>query len=328
MISSARQRVNGPGELVQAVPYLLGFHPAASLVLVGLAEGMLVVTARVDLADADVACVAHTVAAMRDGGTEQIVAVLYPAAGEDGWRAVAGFVPGLVAAHGCTVVDVLQVHDGRWRSLGCDAAGCCSPGGQPVPQEPSAFATAATVAGVVALEDRAAVDRQLAPLPDVRRAELAPLIDAAENEQHGAVLHGHGRSWCRSVKRAIFAAARAADHPANEGVDDATAARFAAALADTAVRDAVWMAVDDGRLDGRRLWRDLARRVPAPYDAPPLFLFGWATWRDGDGALAGMAAQRAVDSDPTYSAADLLLAALTRGVDPRRLPRLRLPRSA
>jgi hypothetical protein len=88
------------------------------------------------------------------------------------------------------------------------------------------------------------------------------------------------------------------------------------------------MAVDDGRLDGRALWRDLGRRLPSPYDASPLFLFGWAAWRAGDGALAGIAAERAIASDPGYSAADLLLAALARGVDPRRLPRLRLPRSA
>ena len=67
----------------------------------------------------------------------------------------------------------------------------------------------------------------------------------------------------------------------------------------------------------------MARRLPGPYDAAPLFLFGWASWRAGNGALAGIAAERAVTSDPAYSAADLLLAALSRGLDPRRLPRLR-----
>jgi hypothetical protein len=44
-------RVRGPGDLLQAVPYLLGFHPHASLVLIGLADGHLVVTVRIDLAD-------------------------------------------------------------------------------------------------------------------------------------------------------------------------------------------------------------------------------------------------------------------------------------
>jgi hypothetical protein len=100
------------------------------------------------------------------------------------------------------------------------------------------------------------------------------------------------------------------------------------ALAKTAVRDAVWVAIDNGRLDGRALWRDLGRRLPSPYDAPPLFLYGWAAWRAGDGASAGIAAERAVLSDSTYVAADLLLAAVAYGVSPHGMRRLRLSRPA
>jgi hypothetical protein len=68
--------------------------------------------------------------------------------------------------------------------------------------------------------------------------------------------------------------------------------------------------------------------LPSPYDAPPLFLFGWAAWRSGDGTLAGIAAERAVASDPNYSLADLLLAALSHGLDPRRFRKLRLAATA
>jgi hypothetical protein len=75
------------------------------------------------------------------------------------------------------------------------------------------------------------------------------------------------------------------------------------------------------------LWRELGRRLPSPYDAPALFLFGWSAWRAGDGASAGIAADRAVASDPDYSAADLLRAAISSGVDPRQMPRLRMPRT-
>jgi hypothetical protein len=105
-------------------------------------------------------------------------------------------------------------------------------------------------------------------------------------------------------------------------------ARLAAGLADIAVRDSVWLAVDQRRLDGRALWRELARRAPEPYDAAALFLFGWAEWRAGNGVLAGIAAERALASDPGYTAAELLLGALRQGLDPRRTPRLRMPKSA
>ncbi len=197
-----------------------------------------------------------------------------------------------------------------------------------MPGAPSAFAAAATVDGRVALADRSALERLLDPLPDQRRAALESELRECERRSVEATLAGTDARLDRSLKREVFAAARACAAPAWPGVDDATAARFGVALSRLAVRDPVWMAMDDGRLDGRPLWRELARRLPSPYDAAPLFLFGWATWRSGDGALAGIAAERAVASDPGYTAADLLLAALSHGVDPRRLPRLRLARSA
>jgi Domain of unknown function (DUF4192) len=83
-----------------------------------------------------------------------------------------------------------------------------------------------------------------------------------------------------------------------------------------------WMALDDDRLDGIELWVNLARRLPSPYNAAPLFLAAWRAWRDGNGALAGIAAEQALASDPGYGAAGLLLAALTRSIDPRTLPKL------
>jgi hypothetical protein len=106
-------------------------------------------------------------------------------------------------------------------------------------------------------------------------------------------------------------------------VDEGHLIRFGAALSTIEVRDACWLAVEAGRMDGEDLWRELSRRLPAPYDAAPLFLFGWQRWRNGDGVLAGIAARRALDSDAGYTAADLLHLAVTDGLDPFRTPRLR-----
>ncbi len=333
------QRIVGPAELVQAVPYLLGFHPSRSMVLVGLAEGLLVVTARVDLADALVGGVLpDTIAAMHRGGTRELVAAVYDEPVADmpvdafdprpGRLDLADRVEDAAAVIGCRVRDVLLVIGDRWWSLTCGVPSCCPPGGEPVLVEPSAFAAAATVDGRVALVDRSALERLLDPLPEPERAALEPALQDCERQSVQAVLTGADARHDRSLKRAVFTAARACAAHDWPGVDDASSARFAVGLSRLAVRDPVWIAIDDGRLDGRPLWRELARRLPSPYDAAPLFLFGWATWRSGDGALAGIAAERAVASDPGYTAADLLLAALAQGVDPRRLPRLRLSRSA
>jgi hypothetical protein len=106
---------------------------------------------------------------------------------------------------------------------------------------------------------------------------------------------------------------------------DEQVARFAVALTDLAVRDAVWLAIDEGSVDASALMGELHSRLPAPYDAAPLFLFGWAQWRAGNGTLAMMAAERALQSDAGYSAALLLLTAVQRGLDPRSTPTLSQP---
>lgn len=319
-------RLSGPGELLQAVPYLLGFHPAQSLVLVGLDEGAVTVTARLDLPDAGTPGVLeHTLAALRHGGSTSILGAVYCDAADaaDYWPELPEALDRAAGEAGCDVLDVLLVGDGRWWSLRCRSEECCPPEGRPLPTAPSAFAAAATYSGVVALPDRAALAAVLDPLPADERERLDSAIAEQEHAAVRAALAGDGGRHERSVKRALFAAARDSDEANWPGLPEVDAARFGAALAALPVRDAVWVAVDDGRLDGRPLWRDLARRLPGPYDAPPLLLFGWAAWRAGDGTSAGIAADRAIGSDPDYTAAYLLRAAVANALDPRQFPKLR-----
>jgi hypothetical protein len=214
----------------------------------------------------------------------------------------------------------------------CEDAACCSPGGQPLAGDSSLAAAAATYAGLVALPSRSDLTAVLDPLPIEQREDLEPLIAHYENTAAAAILDGQSQRHERSVKRALFAAARDSDRALFPGrcgsVRDEEVCRFAVALIETSVRDAVWLAIERRQLDGRSLWREIARRAPQPYDVAPLFLYGWVSWRDGNGTLAAVAAERALASDPGYSAAELLLSAVRHGLDPRRTPRLRLPRPA
>jgi hypothetical protein len=220
---------------------------------------------------------------------------------------------------GLGVVDTLVVTRGRWSSLGCPDTDCCPPEGTPLPATATAFDAAATYAGLVALPSRDALAEMFTPLPG--RMGLAGALEQHHLEQVTAVLDGNKTTYDRSAIRALFGAQRAAEGcqlPSDEQV-----VRFGVALQSYTVRDALWLAADGGRLTGIELWVNLARRLPSPYNAAPLFLAAWTTYRDGNGALAGIAAELAITSDPGYSAADLLLAALSRGVDPRTLPKLR-----
>jgi Domain of unknown function (DUF4192) len=331
-------RVREPGDLIEAIPYLLGFHPRESLVVVGLDDGRVCVTARVDLSElTDAGVLASTVRIMRDSGATHVLAVIYeaPATVVERHalprREVVGALADCVDAAGADLVDALLVVDRRWWSYACDED-CCPPEGREIPGDASPAAAAATYAGLVALSDRDELRAALDPDDDATRALLEPLLVEQEHAVVAAVLSGRPERRQRSVKRAIFAAAREADESLFLGgsgvLSDEQVCRFAVALGETPVRDSLWLAVDQRRLDGRVLWREIARRVPSPYDAAPLFLFGWASWRDGDGVSASIAVERALSSDPGYTAAELLGGALMHGLDPRRTPRLRMPRSA
>ncbi|WP_375502752.1 DUF4192 domain-containing protein [uncultured Jatrophihabitans sp.] len=326
------QRISGPAELLDAIPYLLGFHPTESLVLIGVHAGLLGATARLDLTDTGQPdLVEHTVAALHRGGVDRLVVAVFdhrcepPGAALPSarpWQDAVSAVEDAARRVGSEIAEALLVCRGRWWSYLCDVADCCPSGGRPLAGAPSPYALAATVDGVVALPSRAALARTLEPLPDARRAALEPLIAEAEHASVLAVLEDRLSSHNRELVRELMLAARGSTADGWRPPDDATAARLAAALTALPIRDEVWVAVDSRRLDGRPLWTDLGRRCPAPYDAAPLFLLGWASWRDGSGAIAGMAVERALASDPTYSAADLLLAALDQAVDPRSFPRL------
>jgi Domain of unknown function (DUF4192) len=332
-------KVSSPADLAQVVPYLMGFHPTSSLVIVGLADRRVRVSARVDLAellddDAD-RRLTGTLTAMAGSGVERFVGIVYddealPAGRHDHgtlpWAGIAAMLDAEVGRVGYELDDIALVSGGRIYSYVCHLPACCPPGGRPL-DSASTAAAEATYAGLVALPDRASLAALLDPLVDRQRDALLPALNSAESEAVGALVHDGGRAD-RSAKRALFAAARAADAAAAAlmtslpELTESALVGHAVALQRRQVRDRVWLAVDHGRIDGRGLWRAMARRLPAPFDAPALFLFAWASYREGDGALARIAAERALESDPGYSPADLVLAALSHAIDPHRLPKL------
>jgi hypothetical protein len=79
----------------------------------------------------------------------------------------------------------------------------------------------------------------------------------------------------------------------------------------------------------------VVRRVPQRYVPAPATLLALVAWRTGDGVLADIAAERALEADRTYRLAQLVLHALQHGLpptalderpEPRRRRRRRTPR--
>ena len=320
-------RLGSPADLLAAIPYLVGFHPAESLVLVGLAASRVSVTARLDLVDCGCVELGHALQVLTRAGSDGLLAVVFsemlPAPGGS-WSTAVDALLDLTERQRLRVGPVLLVRDRRfwdYRDAFDDGAG------RPLQGSSSAAAASATYAGLVARPDREALLAVLEQDDELTRRRLDDVLADHEAVAVTAMLNGAGAQHARGIKRAIFAAARQSDETLSirspSARRDHELCRFAVALTDIAVRDAVWVAVDQKRLGGLSLWQEMLRCLPSPYDAAPLFLFGWASWREGDGVLAAEAALRALDSDPGYTAADLLFSAVQNGLDPHRTPRLR-----
>ena len=100
-------------------------------------------------------------------------------------------------------------------------------------------------------------------------------------------------------------------------LDDADAARIALGLHDEQARDelSTW-AIDGHRDELIAFLTDLAQRTPDRDAAPICTVLASAAYQHSDGALAAVALERAVRSDPNYRMAWLLFAMLDRQVDP------------
>ncbi|MCF6745570.1 DUF4192 domain-containing protein [Blastococcus sp. KM273128] len=328
-------RLSDPGEVAAALPQLLGFHPAESVVLVGLggpSGGRVGLTVRGDLPpDGHEAPLARLlVRSLGSDGPAAALAVVVSEApddpGPDGEQAT-GCLPHralvhelvlALAAAGIAARDVLLVRRGRWWSYDCPHACCAPAAGTPLPAGVSALAAAAVCTGQVVAADRAALAGRLDPPPGSGPGMRAACVRAATGRS--ARLREVGapalaeESWA-AVRRAV---ARSRPGTAGEGpLDDDELAGVGWALRDVRVRDrALQLALGADATAAEVLWTECARRVPAPLDAAPATLLAVSAWLRGDGAMAGIALDRALDADPGYTLALLLRKALDACLPP------------
>ncbi|MEU4327434.1 DUF4192 domain-containing protein [Nonomuraea dietziae] len=321
-----------PADILAAVPYIVGFHPTDSLVVIGLAgrvgQGEMRVCARWNLP--------------LQPGTLRPLAALF--ARESITHLVAvGYGPGtsvtpavdevMSVARWCgvTLCEVLRAHQGRYWSYVCDLADCCPPDGTPYDTSVSQIAAEATVQGLVALPDRSTLEDTIAPLPGpVRLSMRRATADAVTAFRAGlAVAPDAGHFAQRFVADGLARVRTAIATSVSGGrVDDREAARLGLDLSVIRVRDEAWTLLDDaGQPAHLALWKDLTRRLEPRFVPPAASLLAMSAWRGGDCVLATIALERALAVNPDYSMANLLMHALQHLLSPKLL-RDRMPSPA
>jgi hypothetical protein len=122
---------------------------------------------------------------------------------------------------------------------------------------------------------------------------------------------------------AVLAAVEAAGPGSVQRLSDRQVARLAWGLRDVDLRDrALALALGRSAAAAEVVWTELTRRAPAPLDAAPATLLAVTAWVRGDGALANVALERALASEPSYTFAGLLRSALDACLHPAEIRRL------
>ncbi|NDU76988.1 DUF4192 family protein, partial [Actinomadura sp. DSM 109109] len=283
-------------DAIAAVPYLLGFHPSHSLVVLGF-QGRSRGTCAIRLDLPAPGAAGHAAAVLSGNGFTRSLLLGYGPPGEVAEAAVP--MRAALDSAGVPVAEAIRVADGRWWSLTCDGP-CCPPEGTPYDISSSAVAARAAFGGHVALADRAELVASVQPLDGPARTAMHRATDRAERRYLARPPSPAEEDLAFVLT--LLRRARAGSSPSDDEV-----AWLGLLLTDLHVRDTTWMrAEEDDPSADIAFWRDIVRRVDPAHAPAPASLLAFAAYASGDGGLANVALQRALDADPAYSMAVIL----------------------
>ncbi|MFD9161113.1 DUF4192 domain-containing protein [Streptomyces sp. NPDC059558] len=348
--------LRSPAELADALPYMLGFHPTDSLVMVAvhgeggrfggrLRVGIPSTPAEWEDTARQVADCLIRGSERRAGKPDGIVVYLCqePAGEEDGrqvmdrLRPLAQRIRLACGALDVPVLEALCLSAGRFWSYVCPDGRCCpAEGTRLAAVGTSVLAATATFAGLQVRGSLKEIEGRLEPLRGAVADEAERALDRAAAALMPRILDGTTReevgaetiALARALMRRMTLAPPVEGGALGDDWDDALlghdeAASLILGLQDREIRDiaAEWME-DEEAAPALRLWRALARRCVGAYAehaAAPLTLAGWVCWSTGDEPTARIAFGLALRADAEYRFAQLLHHACNEGIDPEGL---------
>lgn len=317
--------LRGPDAVIAAIPYLLGFHPQDSLVIVWMQQRRICLTQRADLPAVDdgggLEVDAVAIVATNAKATSAI-AVIY---GEHphtqgGWRSDVydGLVAGMDAAQ-VTLVDALHVHQGRWWSYQCHQQ-CCPPSGRVIDVMVQQEVAAILAAGSEPAASREAVIGLMAPDPQSLE-RVGPLVDAlADGLRARLGVPAELEAWRDEQVKRLLPLLRSDGSEGLATDEDAMGvAEAIIGLSDVRVRDTfLWHLAQCTRVDGILGWLSIAMRAaPAGHVAPIATCTAIGAWLHGDGVRANAALERALADDRAYALGWLVSQSIIHGLPPR-----------
>lgn len=304
--------LTSPHDLLAAVPFLIGYHPSNSLVLVALKADSVGMAMRVDLPSGQTSASYDLLAThfTREDADGAFLVAYIPQDCDTGESVLINASAALMRA-GVDIKESLLVQNNRFRSLICIDPTCCPPEGTPVPEiDSSRIAAEHVIAGhPMPYQSVDQLINSIAALPSSLEPEWLAQVNAFWVESDAEELNDLQRDGATAVIDL------AGEFEAGRGCEDRElAARVIGRMSDIQVRDFALGSHTPESSDWYwQMWRELLVIAPRGFVAPIASVFAALAYERGEGALAQRALDRALADDQKYSLALLLRRVFTAG---------------
>ena len=314
--------LTSPHDLIAAIPFLIGYHPVDSLVVVSIKDNCVGMAMRVDYPDGLPASAYDLLAShlQREGSNGALLVAYVPPTRNDG-EAVLNDLAAALTRIDVAIDESLLIKGGRYRSTICKDSLCCPPDGRELPKiNESRIALEHVVAGrTMPFANIEALTESISPLvisDDSKWIDQVAKFAKVDKKTDVNALQRDGATAVIDL---------AGEFAAGRGTEDLElTARVIGRLADIQVRDFALGSHTDEDIDSYFLmWRQLMRMAPIGQVAPVASLFAALAYESGDGALAHRALDRALADINGYSLALLLRRVFTAGWPPQSFAAMR-----
>ena len=315
--------LTSPHDLLAAIPFLIGYHPQDSLVLVALKDEAVGMAMRVDM-PVGVSAEGYDLLAshfLRDGADGAFIVAYVGAGAVDPENVLINTSAALVRA-GIDIKESLIVRNNRFRSMICSDLTCCPPEGSAVPDLGSSrIAAEHVIAGhPMPFENVDGLVQSIAAVASSFESVWADEVQAFWVSSDSEEIQELQRDGATAIIDLV------GEYREGRGAEDRElAARVIGRLSDIQVRDfALGSHTDESADYYWVMWRDLLRIAPRGFVAPIACLFAAMAYERGEGALAHKGLDRGLGDDDQYSLAHLLRRVFTAGWPPQSFSAMRI----
>ena len=317
-------QIDGPANLLATVPFLLGFHPEKSLVIVAVKgqHDQVVVSMTLDLPDKikdlDAKFMSNLKDTLKRSGADGLVAMFYVEAKPHRLQSISELLMKEISTE-FHVRDILWVCDGNWASYLCSDESCCPKEGRKLEiDKPSLAKTELVLAGRSVVSKRSDINNFL-EITTVNQ-DLIPILSQLARQKAKAEHSQALEKWESSQFKFLTA------KKAIQDLNLKLSARLLFGLTDIPIRDALLAHhIDLAQINEdpnqylfeiAQNWAEVAKVSPEAFRPPICTCVAIFMWQAGEGILARSAVGFALAQDPQFHLAKLINNALDSGMPP------------